>query len=306
MWYDVKSPESGGRGGMVRCLVCPGQDAAEEGQHSDFQIDVQLLQPQRPGRWHAPGEPRTHNTLQCRLPRHWLAPSLSPSSARPEGRSECTRRVPQPHRWAPRCIHALTLQHVQLCLCKKLHNGLKILHFLHEVWVKPVGVQLLPVSINTLFFPFEEVKNKNSPKSNLKVRCDKLSHSAAVSRCVCACDPVSGLSAQNARSWGVTWALTDRLVSDLTCLCVQGHWAERTAAAGECSSDAENWHGPSPSPLPSRRKSSSFYRPGFGFSGERVLICSSTEIDDLSWPLPSYPDAQISVYLHQYQATWLT
>lgn len=35
---------------MVRCLVCPGQDAAEEGQHSDFQIDVQLLQPQRPGR----------------------------------------------------------------------------------------------------------------------------------------------------------------------------------------------------------------------------------------------------------------
>lgn len=33
----------------------------------------------------------------------------------------------------------------------------------------------------SLFFHFSELKNKNSPRSNLKFRFDKLSHSAAVS-----------------------------------------------------------------------------------------------------------------------------
>lgn len=130
------------------CYYFSLQDPHEEGEQQNFQIDFQHLQFQHPWWWHPPGERHSgvsNKTAVSGCACHPCVSVLLRSlwQKNPKA-SSSSAAAPQVSFLSPPPAPSLRL---------KLNSSLKIL----------------------------ELKNKNSPKSNLKFRFDKLSHSAAVS-----------------------------------------------------------------------------------------------------------------------------
>lgn len=130
------------------------QDPHEEGEQQNFQINFQHLQFQHPWWWHPPGERHSGVPNKTGFPVVPVTPYVSVllrSLWQKNPKASSLSAAAQQVGLLPATTHFL--------IFRPIHSDLN----------------------ESLFFLILELKNKNSPRSNLKFRFDKLSHSAAVS-----------------------------------------------------------------------------------------------------------------------------